>query len=157
MATEVEVTNFQSIEHAKFVIEGYTALVGRSNIGKSAIVRAVKAALTGASGTSFVRHGPNCARRLKDAKKCQCKATVRIKREGFDLLWEKGDSDNRYTFNGQVNDSVGQGTPTFLQAGFAPIKIGDDKELLQVADQFDPIFLLNKTGGAVADVLSDVA
>ena len=37
------------------------------------------------------------------------------------------------------------------------MKIGDDKELLQVADQFDPIFLLNQTGGVVADVLSDVA
>jgi hypothetical protein len=158
MATEVEVRNFQSIEHAHVTIEGYTALVGRSNIGKSAIVRAVKAALSGASGTTFVRHGPHCARRLKDAKKCQCKSTVRIKREGFDLLWEKGDNDNRYTFNGQVCDSVGSGTPDFLvKAGYAPIKIGDGRELLQVADQFDAIFLLNRTGGVIADVLSDVA
>lgn len=157
MTTEVEVRNFQSIEHAHITIQGYTALVGRSNIGKSAIVRAVKAALTGASGTSFVRHGPSCARRIKDAKKCQCKATVRIKREGFDLLWEKGDNDNRYTFNGQVYDSAERGTPSFLTADYAPIKIGDDKELLQVADQFDPIFLLNRTGGVIADVLSDVA
>jgi hypothetical protein len=155
--TEVEVRNFQSIEHAHIVIEGYTALVGRSNIGKSALVRAIKAALTGATGTAFVRHGPNCARRLKDAKKCQCKASVRIKREGFDLLWEKGDNDNRYTFNGQVFDSVERGTPSFLAEGYAPIKIGDDKEVLQVADQFDPIFLLNRTGGVIADVLSDVA
>jgi hypothetical protein len=158
MATEVEVRNFQSIEHAHFTVEGYTALVGRSNIGKSAIVRAVKSALTGASGTDFVRHGPNCARRLKSAKKCQCKSTVRIKREGFDLLWEKGDNDNRYTFNGQVCDSVGSGTPDFLlKAGYGPIKIGDEKELLQVADQFEAIFLLNRTGGVIADVLSDVA
>jgi hypothetical protein len=155
--TEVEVRNFQSIEHARITIEGYTALVGRSNIGKSAIVRAIKSALTGATGTAFVRHGPHCARRLKDAKKCQCKASVRIKREGFDLLWEKGDNDNRYTFNGQVYDSVGQGTPSFLTEGYEPIQIGPDKELLQVADQFDPIFLLNRTGGVIADVLSDVA
>lgn len=155
--TEVEVTNFQSIEHAQIVVKGYTALVGRSNIGKSAIVRAVKAALTGATGTSFVRHAPNCARRLRDAKKCQCKTTVRIKREGFDLLWEKGDNDNRYTFNGRVYDSVERGTPSFLSGEYGSIKIGDDKELLQVADQFDPIFLLNRTGGVIADVLSDVA
>lgn len=157
MATEIEVRNFQSIEHANLVVEGYTSVVGRSNIGKSALVRAVKAALTGATGTSFVRHGPGCARRLKDAKKCQCKTAVRIKREGFDLLWEKGDNDNRYTFNGQVYDSVERGTPSFLTEGYAPIQIGPDKELLQVADQFDPIFLLNRTGGVVADVLSDVA
>lgn len=155
--TEVEVRNFQSVEHAVFRIEGFTALVGRSNIGKSALVRAVKAALTGATGTDFVRHGGLCARRLKDAKACKCQTSVHIKREGFDLLWEKGDGVNRYTFNGQVNDSVGSGTPSFLMDGYAPIKIGDSKELLQVSDQFDPIFLLNQTGGVVADVLSDVA
>ena len=155
--TEIEVRNFQSIEHATLKVEGYTALVGRSNIGKSALVRAVKAALTGAAGTDFVRHGVSCARRLRDAKSCKCQASVRIKREGFDLLWEKGDAVNRYTFNGVVNDSVGQGTPSFLQKGYAPIKIGDSKELLQVCDQFDPIYLLNQTGGVIADVLSDVA
>ncbi len=157
MSTEIEVRNFQSIEHAQITLAGYTSIVGRSNIGKSAIVRAVKAALTGAAGTSFVRHGPDCARKLKDAKKCHCKTSVRIKREGFDLLWEKGDHHNSYTFNGTVYDSVERGTPNFLTEGYAPIKIGDDKELLQVADQFDPIFLLNRTGGVVADVLSDVA
>jgi DNA repair ATPase RecN len=158
MSTEIEVRNFQSIEHAHFTIEGYTAIAGRSNIGKSALVRAIKAALTGASGTGFVRHGPHCTRRTRDTKKCSCKSSVRIQREGFDLLWEKGDNDNTYTFNGKVYDSVERGAPSFiLENGYAPIKIGDDKELLQVADQFDPIFLLNRTGGVIADVLSDVA
>ena len=31
---EVEVRNFQSIEHISLKVEGFTALVGRSNIGK---------------------------------------------------------------------------------------------------------------------------
>ena len=155
--TEVEVRNFQSVEHSVFRVEGFTALVGRSNIGKSALVRAVKAALTGATGSDFVRHGGLCARRLKGAKACKCVTSVHIKREGFDLLWEKGDGVNRYTFNGQIYDSVGSGTPSFLMDGYAPIKIGDSKELLQVSNQFDPIFLLNQTGGVIADVLSDVA
>jgi energy-coupling factor transporter ATP-binding protein EcfA2 len=155
--TEVEVRNFQSVEHATFRVEGFTAIAGRSNIGKSALVRALKAALTGSTGTDFVRHGPTCARRLKGAKACKCYCSVSIKRENFDLLWEKGDGVNRYTFNGQVYDSVGSGTPSFLMDGYAPIKIGDSKELLQVSDQFDPIFLLNQTGGVIADVLSDVA
>jgi hypothetical protein len=155
--TEVEVRNFQSVEHAKIVVEGYTALVGRSNIGKSALVRAINAALTGAAGTSFVRHGSNCARRTKDAKSCHCKSSVRIKREGFDLLWEKGDHINSYTFNGTLWPSAERGTPSFLMGEYAPIKVGDSKALLQVADQFHPIFLLDETGGVVADVLSDVA
>lgn len=153
----VEIRNFQSIEHATIVVDGFTALVGRSNIGKSAIIRAVEAALGGSSGTSFVRHGDTCARRLKDVKACKCVASVHIKATGFDLLWEKGDSVNRYVYNGTVYDSVARGFPEFLQEDFKPVKVGDKSLQLQVASQWEPIFLLNASGGVVADVLSDVA
>jgi len=154
---EVEVRNFQSIEQATLKVEGFTALVGRSNIGKSAIVRAVKAALTGAPVTSFVRHGRACLRRTKKAKTCKCFSAVHLKAEGFDMLWEKGDAINRYTFNGVVYDKAEKGTPEFLLPAFLPVKIADKQEMLQVADQFSAIFLLDQTGGVVADVLSDVA
>jgi len=154
---EVEVRNFQSIEQATLKVEGFTALVGRSNIGKSALVRAVKAALTGAPVTSFVRHGRACLRRTKKAKTCKCFSAVHLKAEGFDMLWEKGDAINRYTFNGTVYDKAEKGTPEFLLPAFLPVKIADKQEMLQVADQFSAIFLLDQTGGVVADVLSDVA
>lgn len=154
---EVEVRNFQSIEQVALKVEGFTALVGRSNIGKSALVRAVKAALTGAPVSSFVRHGRACLRRTKKAKTCKCFCSVHLKAANFDLLWEKGDAINRYTFNGQVYDKAEKGTPDFLNPAFLPVKIGDRQELLQIADQFSAIFLLDQTGGVVADVLSDVA
>lgn len=159
---EVEVENFQSIEKASFQIEGFTALVGRSNIGKSAAVRALKCALTGAPGTDFVRHGPQCERRLKGNKKCRCQATVRLKMPEVTYVWEKGDSINRYTVlrpgqEPEEFDKPGVGTPDFLKPDFDPVKIGDTPELVQVSDQFAPIFLLNQSGPAVADVLSDVA
>lgn len=154
---DVTVRNFQSIEKASFRIDGFTVVVGRSNIGKSALVRAVKAALTGAPATSFVRHGAACLRRTKGAKTCKCYASVHMVTDGFDLLWEKGDAINRYTFNGQVYDKAERGTPEFLVPQFSPVKVGDRQDVLQVADQFSPIFLLDQTGGAVADTLSDVA
>lgn len=154
---EIEVRNFQSVEHATLKVEGFTALVGRSNIGKTALVRAVKAALTGAPVASFVRHGKACLRKTKKAKTCKCFTSVHLKSEGFDLLWEKGDAINRYTFNGQIYDKAEKGTPEFLSPAFLPIKVGDQQTLLQISDQFSAIFLLNQTGGTVADVLSDVA
>lgn len=154
---EVEVRNFQSIDAVNLKVEGFTALVGRSNIGKSALVRAVKAALTGAPVSSFVRHGKGCLRKVKKAKTCKCFASVHLKTEGFDLLWEKGDAINRYTFNGVIYDKAEKGTPEFLSPAFLPVKVGDQQTLLQVADQFSAIFLLDQTGGTVADVLSDVA
>ena len=155
---EVEIQNFQSIQREVVKIEGFTALVGRSNIGKSAVVRAVKAALTGAPVDTLVRHDPvTCERLLKGNKSCKCSCVVHIKTEGFDLLWEKGDKVNRYEHNGQEYTVVGKGTPEFLRAGFEPVKVGDKSQLIQVSDQFHPVFLLDQSGGVVADVLSDVA
>lgn len=156
---DIEVKGFQSIECACIKVEGFSALVGRSNIGKSAFVRAVRSALTNPAGTSFVRHGVGCARQTrKNGKSCKCSSSVHIQTSGLDLLWEKGDSINRYTFNGQIYDKPGQGVPDFLaESGFAPVKAGDKTGSIQVADQFFPIFLLDQSGPAIAEAISDVS
>jgi len=160
---EVTIQNFQAIRQVSLKIDGFTALVGRSNIGKSAIVRAVRCALTGATGTDFVRHDPEtCKRLLRGNKKCLCQATVEIKMNGLALKWEKGDAINQYTVRGvdgkkTVYTKVERGTPEFLQPDFSMVKVGDEKTLVQVSEQFNPIFLLNQSGSVVADVLSDVA
>jgi hypothetical protein len=152
----VEVRRFQSLAHSVIEVDGFSALVGPSNIGKSAIVRAVKAALTGAPADAFIRHDADCPRATKGAKSCKCFCSVQITAPGFDLLWEKGDSVNRYVYNGIEYTAVSRGTPEFLIKDFAPAKIGDEKEIIQVSEQFKPIFILDKSGTVVADVLSDV-
>ncbi len=160
---EVEIRGFQSIEHAKFRIQGFTVLIGRSNIGKSSIIRAIQCALTGASGTDFVRHGSNCERRKRGAKKCKCFSQVTLRTDNLRVTWEKGDAVNRYIVlragekETTVYDKIGRGVPDFLQPEFSPIKVGDSMNLVQVSEQFNPIFLLDQSGPAVADVLSDVA
>jgi len=153
----VEVCNFQSIERVSFQIDGFTALVGRSNIGKSALIRAIRCALTGAPVAAFVRHGRSCARKLKKQKTCKCHVSVHLQSVDFDLLWEKGDSINRYVFNGAEYPAAERGMPDFLIATFNEVKVGDKNVLLQVSDQFNPIFLLDQSPGVVADVLSDMA
>jgi len=154
---EVTIKGFQSIEEVSFSIDGFTALVGRSNIGKSAIVRAIHSALTNATGTDFVRHGSRCSRRIRGTKKCRCQSTVHLQSEGLDLLWEKGDEVSQYTFNGAVYNKMDRGVPDFLLKEFSLVKVGERKVLIQVAEQSDPIFLLNQSGNVVADILSDVA
>jgi AAA domain len=159
---DVEIHNFQSIDHVHVRVEGFTALVGRSNLGKSAIVRAIKSALTGAPEDNDVRHNSTCERETKGTKTCKCYCSVHLKTEGMDLLWEKGGDKNEYVINGERKTAVGKGTPEFLESAFGLVKIGDRKILLQVADQFrheggGPIFLLDETGSVIADVLSDVA
>lgn len=152
----IEIRNFQAITHEVIEVRGFSALAGRSNIGKSTIIRAVKAALTGAPVDSYVRHSSRCLR-VQGAKSCGCFCSVHIIGDGVNLLWEKGDAINRYVFNGQVYADVGRGMPDFLEPYFALVKIGDEKESIQVADQFNPIFILNESGTVAADVLSDVA
>lgn len=159
---EVEVENFQSIAKASFRVEGYTALVGRSNIGKSALIRAVKCALTGAVGTEFVRHGAKCERRARGTKKCACFSSVRIRLSpSLEVLWQKGDKVNRYeiTRDGKTQEyeALERGDQEFLQPEFRRIVVGDSKDLIQVSDQFEPLFLVRDRGSVVADVLSDVA
>jgi hypothetical protein len=159
---DVDIHNFQSIEHVSVRIDGFTSLIGRSNLGKSAIVRAIKSALTGAPEDDDIRHVPTCEREVKGSKSCKCYCSVHLKADDFDLLWEKGGGKNEYLFNGQKYTAVGKGTPDFLESAFGVVKIGERKVLLQVADQFrheggGPIFLLDEPGSVIADVLSDVA
>jgi len=161
MPVEIEIENFQAVRKAKFLLDGFTVFVGRSDIGKSAIVRALQKALSGASGTDFVRHGVTCERRVKGNKKCQCQSTVRFSTAGLSIVWEKGDNINRYTIiRGGVESGyidVGSGEKTFLSPEFSLVKLGDDRELVQVADQWSPHFLLDRPGSVAAELLSDVA
>ena len=155
---QVEIKDFQSIDHVSLTLKGFTTLVGKTNIGKSAVVRALQCALTNGSGTYFVRHGESCAKTLRGSKTCKCHSSVHIRGESFDLLWEKGDSVNRYTFNKEVYDSPGTGIPDFLvEAGFGPVKVGSSATCIQVADQFKPLFLLDQSGPAIAETISDVS
>lgn len=159
---EIEISNFQAIRHVAMAVDGFAAIVGRSNIGKSAIVRAVSHALTGATGTDFVRHGSECDRLVRGSKKCKCFSKVTIRMSSMTVTWEKGDNVNRYTVlrpgsEPEPFEGLERGTPPFLAQAFQQIKVGTQKELVQVPDQFEPIFLLNQSGLAVADVLSDVA
>lgn len=159
---KIEISNFQAIRHVAFMVDGFSTILGRSNIGKSAIVRAVQDALTGAVGTDSVRHDhESCARILKDAKKCKCFSRVMIETPTLTFTWDKGDQVNQYTVvkDGKTNifEGLERGTPEFLLPDFDLVKVGDSNELIQAPDQFEPIFLLNKSGPAVADVLSDVA
>lgn len=160
----VEIKGFQSLEHVTLQVDGYTAIVGRSNIGKSAIVRAIKCALTGSFESGFLRHDPNtCARLLKKAKKCACQTSVRLKFDNdVELFWEKGDKINQYTVTEggktSVYNRVGRNPdmPDFLKDHFTPVKLGDRDETLQIAGQFSPVFLLGLSGTVVADILCDL-
>lgn len=143
--TQVEITNFQSIKHVIFEFEGFTTIVGSNYIGKSALLRAINAALTNRAGVDFIRWGETF---------CE----VKIKRPGLDLLWHKEEGHNFYVINKQRYDKIGRGeVPPILETlRYNPVKIGAEKLDLLYADQFNSLFMVDRRGSSSTDLLTSI-
>ena len=154
---KVSVRNFQSLGQVSLDASGLTVVVGRSNLGKSALIRAMTGALFNRPGESFVRLGHTYA---------EVSLTDLPTTPGPRLAveWTKGHNLNQFTVNGKDYKRVGQeAPPAIATAGYRDVFIGDKErgrgETLrpQVAGQFDPLFLLTTPGSFVNDVLSVVS
>jgi len=139
----VEITNFESIRNISFDIDGFTTIVGRNFIGKSAVLKAINAALTNASGTGFITWGETF---------CE----VHIKSDRIDLLWHKEDSNNFYVINGIKYEKIGKDDPpnVVFEAGLGATSIGKDKINLLYVEQFFPLFLVDKKDSKGIDLLT---
>lgn len=144
---KVKIQNFQSIKNTSLEVKGFTTVTGRTNIGKSAIVRAIEGALSNKEGDSFVKNGESFA-------------SVSLETDNLNLLWTKGSGKNDYIINEEILESVGRGSPPHVsEAGFKDIETGKTSLSVQVASQFQPIFLLDPStvsGSVAAEVISDV-
>jgi ATPase involved in DNA repair len=141
--TEISVKNFQSIANINLVVDGFTVIVGRNNIGKSSIIRAVDAALTNRTGDDFIRDGEKSTE-------------ITIKREGLDLEWKKG-TKTSYKINGESFTALNRDIPPpLVEAGFGRMELGDKKVSPLVAHQFEPLFLVNKGGSVITEVLANI-
>jgi len=141
---KVSIRNFQAFEDVTINVEGVTTIVGPSNIGKSALVRAITAALFSRPGDNFVRKGT--------------KSSVVLLEDvpGVDgyIEWEKGKGVNRFNIGSVVYDKVAMEVPLVIRnAGYRDIKIRDSYIRPQVAEQFDRLFLLDRPGSFISDVL----
>lgn len=143
---QVEIENFQSIESAKFEIRGLTVFVGKSNLGKSAVVRAISHCLLNQSVVGMVRKGSNFVK-------------VRIRNGEREIIWEKGEKKvNRYHIDGKLYDKVERKQlEPIHDMGFGSVTIGDSKLQPWYSSQFEPIFLLDKTGPQVTNFISEIS
>jgi energy-coupling factor transporter ATP-binding protein EcfA2 len=140
----VDIKNFQSIKDLSFELKGFTVITGKSNIGKSAIIRAIKSALCNTKGNYYIREGER-----------EC--SVSLRDEGVDIQWTKGKT-NSYVVNGEAYNSVGFDVPAAISTlGFRPITVGAKELSPQIADQFFPLFLVDQTGSVCAESIFDVS
>jgi DNA repair ATPase RecN len=144
MTTEISIKNFQSAKDVSLVVDGFTVVVGQNNIGKSAIIRAVDAALINRTGDGFIRD---------DEKNTE----IKIKREGFTLEWKKGAKASYKINDTESFTALNRDIPQpLIDAGFGRMEIGDKKVSPLIAHQFEPLFLINKGGSVVTEVLAGI-
>lgn len=144
---KIELENIQAIEKASIEVEGFTAVVGRSNSGKSSIIRGILAALTNKSPKSLYRTGTKKSRVSLDDDA-----------GNIHIEWEKGSSVSpSYKLNGEEHTKVGKEVPPQVADwGFKDIRIGDDILDVQFAKQHRYLFLLDKSGAFIADFISKI-
>jgi len=143
---KIRIRNFQSIEDVELVVDGFVCIAGKTNIGKSAIMRAI---------SSSILNDPVVGKVRKGSQFC----TVEVSGSGWGFKWEKGERGvNRYTIGDKVYDKIGQRQlDEIVSMGFGSIKVGDQEMQPWWSSQFFPLFLLDKSGPQVTDFISEVS
>lgn len=147
----IRIQNFQSISDLDIEVNGFTCITGKTNIGKSAIIRAISGAFLNTPVVGAVRSGE---------KFC----SVALDSENWGFTWEKGEPKtgvNNYEIRKPEKkklEKVGQGQLEYIaDMGFDSVQIGNKVIQPWFASQFEPVFLLNSSGPAVTDFISDVS
>jgi energy-coupling factor transporter ATP-binding protein EcfA2 len=130
-----------------------TVVLGPSNSGKSALVRAITSALFNRSGSYFVRKGE------ENATVSLLGAPTSAPDRAIDITWNKGKAPASYVINGDTDrpyQKVGKSTPSPVQeAGYKDVELSDVTLRPQVAAQSDPsLFLIHESGTVLVDTLA---
>lgn len=145
---KVIIKQFQSLESVSMEVEGFTVITGTTNIGKSALCRAIAAAVFGSLGDHYIRYGS-----------VQC--GVGISDTGLKLKWYKTVSGKAASgkttsleINGVQHTKIGKEQAALtVDCGFREVETSGPTLRPQIAMQHDSIFLLAQSATIVAEVL----
>lgn len=141
----VVVKNYQSIASADLEFKGFTAVTGKTNLGKSALVRAIQGALFGQAGDAFVRRGTDQA------------AVGIVFDDKTEVKWYKvavkaPGRETQLIVNGQRHTKLGKDHPKLTEPiGTKEIETTAGTLRPQIANQHDLIFLLAQNETVVAE------
>lgn len=137
---------FQAHEDTEIPLSGnFICIVGANNVGKSAIVRALR----------WVFY--DALRGIRFIKKGKSKAVVELEIDKTNVQRLKGAGRNAYELNGQPLEAIGKGTPPEIQSALKvhPIRIDKDSELeLNIVRQSEHPFLMGVPGSVRARTLN---
>jgi DNA repair exonuclease SbcCD ATPase subunit len=144
MIEHISIRNFQSWRKLDLELGPVTMLVGKGNSGKTAIIRALKYALTNQSGDDFIREGA-------------AGADVGFTTEKDVLLWSKNRGKGGvYNLNGEMYTKTGSTVPPEVSATLGMNEIAIDKTtslMPNIQMQFDAPFIIGESGSKIARIL----
>lgn len=151
MLDRAHIQHFQSLHDADIELGKFTVLVGPSNSGKSAFVRALRVFAYNAHNPSFVTHGAKASRiavQMGDPED-----------GGGHIVLERGKLLSTYRIIGpgdteEVYAKCGRNVPDDIRNALGFVEIEGDT--LNFAGQFDKPFLLDEPATKVAKVLGDL-
>lgn len=149
MLTKVRVRNFQSVRSADLDVDKLTVIVGASNSGKSALLRALRTLAYNAHSAGFVTTGQRTA--YVEAQFDDDGAPMKV-------AIERGRGTSLYAVveDGAIEKypKAGTSTPELVSKKLGLAEV--EGESLNFAFQFDRPFLLDETGTKVAKILGDL-
>ena len=130
---KVNLENFQSISKASLeFVQGINIIVGQSNSGKSAILRAIKGAVLNPNGSQkYIKNGTTGFK-------------VGIEYEGNDIEWSRSSKSPKYTINGEEYLKVGNSNLTNIvdNCGFV---LDEGNNLMNVESELELPFPFDKS------------
>jgi energy-coupling factor transporter ATP-binding protein EcfA2 len=135
LLNRVHISHFQSLRDVDLELQPVTVVIGESDLGKSALIRALISLFRNRPGSSFITFGERL---------CVVEGDL----EDHVVQWRKG-SENAFVLDGVLYDKVGQGVPEDLTQLY---NLSD----ASVAEQFDRPYLVFDTGATVSGVLGDL-
>lgn len=134
---KVKIENYQVIKEAELEFKpGINAIIGSTNNGKSAIIRAIRGAINNQGGNGFINY---------NADSC----LVDIKFNGHNVIWKKTKKQGKssYTIDGVVLKKIGQKQLEEVASimNMPEIQVNNDRHQINFWRQLDKPFLVDKT------------
>jgi len=142
----LKIRNFQSIARANLEVSGFTVITGKSNVGKTALMRACQAAFFGQPGDFFIREGED-------------HAGVALIDTDLELIWRKTNAPNpkkptALQVNGTIHTKIGRDHAKLTEPlGVFELQTTQQRVRPQFAMQHDRIFMLADSETTVAEIL----
>lgn len=149
MLSKIRIRNFQSIQECDIPVGGLTVIVGPSDVGKSAIVRAITAVAENRRSGDCIRRGAR-------------QAQVALIFDDVSVLWQR-DKSVHYVVSRSgersTYDKVGASVPSEVEEALrmGGVSTKDSVSVrLNLASQFDPPFLISESSPTKAKLLSTI-